>query len=81
MIKRKNTIDVPVFDGDDGIEYIRYYDCLKILKKIKEKEDKAIEKLERILEIMKVFGLRSGKTLLSKLICESIDILQRSDKE
>lgn len=43
MIKRKNTIDVPVFDGDDGIKYIRYNDMLKIIKKIKQKEYKAIE--------------------------------------
>lgn len=38
--------------------------------------DKAIEKLESI----RVFGLRSGKTLLSTLINESIDILKGSDE-
>ena len=37
--------------------------------------DKAIEKLESI----RVFGLRSGKTLFSTLINESIDILQGED--
>lgn len=41
------------------------------------KIDKATEKLESI----KAFGLRSGKTLFSTLINESIDILKGVDNE
>lgn len=30
------TVDIPVFIGDDGKQYVLYEDVLKLLKKIKE---------------------------------------------
>lgn len=42
----------------------------------KSRNEKAIEKLESI----RVFGLKSGKTLFSTLINETIDILNINDK-
>ena len=63
-------------------------DYLKIMEKGKDNNlnrfldyktrcEKAIEKLESI----RTFGLRSGKTLFSTLINESIDILNGGDEE
>lgn len=48
-----NVLNVPVFDGDDGIKYITYEDILNILKLIEERKKekgKEIERLNKELE-------------------------------
>ena len=40
MIKKDKIMHINVFDGDDGIKYIRYSDMEKMLERIKEVHDK-----------------------------------------
>lgn len=50
MIKKDKILHINVFDGDDGIQYIRYSDMEKMLKRIKEVHDKIEDDLKLDLE-------------------------------
>ena len=46
MIKKDKIMHINVYDGDDGIKYIRYKDMEKMLKRIKEVHDKIEDDLK-----------------------------------
>lgn len=50
MIKKDKTMNINVFDSDDGIKYIRYSDFEKMLKRIKEVHDRIEDDLKLELD-------------------------------
>ena len=49
---KKDILNINVFNGDDGIKYIRYDDMISMLNRIKEdneERDKEIERLNSII--------------------------------
>lgn len=50
MIKKDKILNINVFDGDDGIKYIRYSDLEKMLKRIKEVHDEIEDNLKLDLD-------------------------------
>ena len=49
---KKDILNINVFNGDDGIKYIRYDDMISMLNRIKEdneERDKEIERLNNII--------------------------------
>ena len=61
MYKNKK-LDINVFDGDDGIKYIRYEDMIKILDKIKKDNEERDKELEEYKEL----GIRHFKRPYAK---------------
>ena len=53
MINKDKIIHINVFDGDDGIKYIRYSDMEKMLKRIKEVHDKIEDNLKAEIKTLK----------------------------
>lgn len=45
-MQKDKILHINVFDGDDGIKYIRYSDMEKMLKRIKEVHDKIEDDLK-----------------------------------
>ena len=66
-MQKDKILHINVFDGDDGIQYIRYSDMEKMLKRIKEVHDK-IEgdlkiELEREKSQVAEYGIRMIKAI------------------
>lgn len=49
-MRKGKILHINVFDGDDGIQYIRYSDMEKMLKRIKEVHDKIEDNLKLELD-------------------------------
>ena len=55
---KKDILNINVFNGDDGIKYIRYDDMISMLNRIKEdneERDKEIERLNSIIKEVREF--------------------------
>ena len=50
---KKNILNINVFNGDDGIKYIRYDDMVSMLNRIKEDNEERDEEIERLNNIIK----------------------------
>ena len=63
MIKKDKIMHINVFDGDDGINYIRYSDMEKMLERIKEVHDKIEDDLKQEIEKLKLELDNTNSTL------------------
>ena len=52
-MQKDKILHINVFDGDDGIQYIRYSDMEKMLKRIKEVHDKIEDDLKAEIKTLK----------------------------
>lgn len=52
-MQKDKIMNINVFDGDDGIKYIRYNDMEKMLKRIKEVHDKIEDDLKQEIKRLK----------------------------
>lgn len=52
-MEKDKIMHINVFDGDDGIKYIRYSDMAKMLKRIKEVHDKIEDDLKAEIKTLK----------------------------
>lgn len=50
---KKNILNINVFNGGDGIKYIRYDDMVSMLNRIKEDNEERDEEIERLNSIIK----------------------------
>ena len=50
---KKDILNINVFNGDDGIKYIRYDDMISMLNRIKEDNEERDEEIERLNNIIK----------------------------
>lgn len=55
----------------------QYYYDYKFTRELCDKVNKAIEKIESV----RIYGLRSGRTLIGTLLNDVLDILKESDDE
>lgn len=49
---KKDILNINVFNGDDGIKYIRYDDMISMLNRIKEDNEERDEEIERLNNII-----------------------------
>ena len=78
MIKKDKTLNIKVFDGDEGIKYIRYSDLEKMLKRIKEVHDKIEGDLKQEIEKLEL-ELDSTNSTLKKYANKLIRIAHLHD--
>ena len=50
---KKDILNINVFNGDDGIKYIRYDDMISMLNRIKEDNEERDKEIERLNNIIK----------------------------
>ena len=62
-MKKDKIMHINVFDGDDGIKYIRYSDMEKMLKRIKEVHDKIEDDLKQEIEKLELELDNTNSTL------------------
>lgn len=66
---KKDILNINVFNGDDGIKYIRYDDMVSMLNRIKEdneERDEEIERLNKETEQLRT-ALNSKKNIINDL--------------
>lgn len=50
---KKDILNINVFNGDDGIKYIKYDDMISMLNRIKEDNEERDKEIERLNNIIK----------------------------
>lgn len=66
-MQKDKILHINVFDGDDGIKYIRYDDMEKMLKRIKEVHDRIEDDLKLELDHEKSTVADYGRRILKAI--------------